>query len=288
MRSFPIRAWTAVAAASLLGVAFLTAAGTAVWAGIATTKHNLSTTGIGDNHVTVGTNEICVFCHTPHGADTSATVPLWNKKLPPGTGYQTYASLGSSTLDAQTTTNVGSVSLACLSCHDGTQAMDNILNAPGSGGFDPTGGGPTGLPYTWTGSQVTPQGFLTNQAGGINIALITRDLRGHHPIGIQYCGGGVTATSPNGPCKDADFVEPSNAVISGEPVWWVDTGAAGLRQKTDMILYTRLPSDGYPGQTQPEPFVECGSCHDPHTDAQPTFLRTTNDGSRVCLSCHIK
>ena len=26
-----------------------------------------------------GTDEVCVFCHTPHGANTSASAPLWNK-----------------------------------------------------------------------------------------------------------------------------------------------------------------------------------------------------------------
>ena len=39
--------------------------------------------------------------------------------------------------------------MACLTCHDGTQAMDNILNAPGVGGFT-TGGGSNGLAYTWS------------------------------------------------------------------------------------------------------------------------------------------
>lgn len=44
---------------------------------IATTKHNLGTSpgGTGVNKFS-GTAEICVFCHTPHGADTSAAVPL--------------------------------------------------------------------------------------------------------------------------------------------------------------------------------------------------------------------
>ena len=113
---------------------------TAASAGIATTKHNLSTGGINNPvHVTTGTDEICVFCHTPHGSDISAPVPLWNKQLPTST-YQTYAQLNSSTIDGQIL-NVGSVSLACLSCHDGTQAMDNIINAPGSGGYQANGGG---------------------------------------------------------------------------------------------------------------------------------------------------
>ena len=43
------------------------------------------------------TNEVCVYCHTPHGADTSAVVPLWNKTLPSST-YQRYSDLNTSTL----------------------------------------------------------------------------------------------------------------------------------------------------------------------------------------------
>ena len=123
-------------AAFALG-AFLGA--TTASAGIATTKHNLSTGSTQPTHVTTGTDEICVFCHTPHGSDITAPVPLWNKQLPTST-YQTYAQLNSSTIDG-TILAVGSVSLACLSCHDGTQAMDNIINAPGSGGYQANGGG---------------------------------------------------------------------------------------------------------------------------------------------------
>src|SRR3954468_19682487 len=73
------------AAAFALG-ALLTAG--AANAGIANTKHNLSTSGTGAVHVSTGTEEICVFCHTPHGSDTSAPVPLWNKQLPT-TSYTT-------------------------------------------------------------------------------------------------------------------------------------------------------------------------------------------------------
>lgn len=54
-----------------------------------------------------------------------------------------------------------------------------------------------------------------------------------------------------------------------------------------MILYTRAAAGGYTGQTENEPFVECASCHDPHT-ANATFLRIPNSGSAVCLACHVK
>jgi predicted CXXCH cytochrome family protein len=242
------------------------------------TKHNLGTTGTGINKFS-GTAEICVFCHTPHGADTSAAVPLWNRTLPAPASFTTYDSLGTSSLDGKTAP-VGSVSIACLSCHDGATSMSAVINAPGSG----TSGDATWTAGTWSGA---------NQTGGVLAAgIITnigKDLKNDHPIGIQYGGGGLTVTAPTGQLKDADFKVPSNADINGTKVWWVDTEATanGTRQKSDMLLYTRAATAGYTGQTEAEPFVECASCHDPHTTNQ-TFLRVSNAGSAVCLACHVK
>jgi len=34
--------------------------------------------------------------------------------------------------------------------------------------------------------------------------------------------------------------------------------------------------------------VQCASCHDPHNNTNPPFLTKTNDGSQLCLTCHIK
>jgi predicted CXXCH cytochrome family protein len=277
-----------LAAAGMLGVAGQAAAG------ISATKHNLGSTGTGANK-TSSTDEICVFCHTPHASDTTAPAPLWNKSLSTLGGYTTYATLNSSTIDGAFASDgvggssVGSVSLACLSCHDGTQAMDNIINAPGSGGYSATGGGATGLNWSWTGSaRADADGKLTNASD--TLAMLGTDLKNDHPIGIQYCGGGITPTNQTGTCKDKDFYGSSAnnsrlnaATINSNLVWWVDTGTPNAtREKTDMILYTR----NFSGTTSPS--VECASCHDPHTDAQPTFLRVTNTGSGVCLSCHVK
>jgi predicted CXXCH cytochrome family protein len=266
---------------------------TAASAGIANTKHNLSTGGTGPVHVTTGTDEICVFCHTPHGSDITAPVPLWNKQLPTST-YQTYAQLNSSTIDG-TILTVGSVSLACLSCHDGTQAMDNIINAPGSGGYQANGGGAAGLGYVWAGvgTTVDATGRMINSvdaAGGTNIANIGTDLRNDHPIGIQYCGGGPNSTTPTAACRDTDFRgsgagagDLRSAQINGGLFWWVDSGVTtGSRDKNDMILFTRN-FNGTDG-----PAVECATCHDPHQSVNPTFLRLANAGSGVCLACHVK
>jgi hypothetical protein len=276
--------------------------------GIVDTRHNLGTgtsaqTG---RNTTDATAEICVFCHTPHGGSTTAAVPLWNKRLSGlgvpagGTGtYNTYDTLQLPSLDG-TVAPVGSVSLACLSCHDGTQAMDNVINAPGSGGYDATGGGVDGRAWAWTGPTVdTATGRMTNGvATSGRISMLGTDLSNDHPIGIQYCGGvtenggGLTGTGATvtGTCRDSDFVRPFTGVVNTNQVFWVDTGGAG-KQRTDLPLYPRAGVG---------PLVECGSCHDPHVSAGQaaptgstqtsgaTFLRISNDSSAVCRACHVK
>jgi len=237
---------------------------------ITTSKHNLGTGGSGTVKLAAGTDEICVFCHTPHGGQIG-TAPLWNKNLA-STTYTLYGATGgeSATLDG-TILAVGSVSQACLSCHDGTQAMDNMVNAPGSGGYNAGGARPAG--YTWTGAGV--DGLMP--AGVTNLGS---DLRNDHPIGAPYCGGGLTDAA--GTCADPDFKAISRATINGLVQFWVDTtgGTAGTREKADMILYRRTGGTG--------PYVECGSCHDPHNSTNGTFLRVANAGSALCLSCHTK
>jgi len=260
---------------AILFAAALSGSGTAL-AGIADTKHNLGSTGPGNT--VSDTDEICVFCHTPHGASQDVNAPLWNKAIAP----VTYDSYSSTTLDGETA-SVGHVSLACLSCHDGTQAMDNIVNSPGSGGYDPTGGGTNGLGYTWTGSGIDT---TTGKMLPASSAYIGPDLTNDHPIGIQYGGGGITENTPTAATNDTDFNAPESSTIDGLTSWWVDTsaGVAGIRNKTDMILYTRV--DFQSGLQ--EPSVECASCHDPHTSDNATFLRISNSESGVCLACHTK
>jgi hypothetical protein len=303
---FSLSAFVAVAG----GAGLMLAAGVA-GASVATTKHNLGTSGAGfSTNQFSGTGEICVFCHTPHGADTGAPVPIWNRLLTPGAGYQTYDQLGTSTLDA-TVLAVGSVSLACLSCHDGTQAMNVMINQPGSGGWNTAGGTLSG---TWTGPASAANGHMSYNS----VVYIGTDLKNDHPVGMQFCGGGITpgGSSPSGMCVDDSFYShggtPPPALNqkaqNGQTVFWVDTemsytaghpggmgssatdtGKAGnhVRNKTDLMLYTR----------NNEPFVECATCHDPHS-SNVTFLRVPNNaadpsanivtGSALCLSCHEK
>jgi len=232
---------------------------TAAYAGqaaaqVAASPHDLSAmNGAADNE------EICVYCHTPHGAQI-ADAPLWNKAMTTAS-FDNYSS---TTMDGVVET-VGSVSIACLTCHDGTLGVDAIINMPGSG-LNSTLGVPT----------------LIGTIGVNDNADLGTDLTNDHPIGMVYAGfSGV----------DPDFVAGAALVDmardSTPGPWFVDTGTADtIRDKDDMILYTR--NDG----GADEPYVECATCHDPHNGNNPTFevnfMRLSNAGSDLCLACHIK
>ena len=255
-------------------------AGFSVQAQVVGSQHDLTNGGTGQRG-TNNTDQVCVFCHTPHGADIDAPVPLWNKVL--GTGetppFTRYSNLATPSFDSAEAP-VGSVSLACLSCHDGTQAMDVVINGPGSGNYNPGG------------SEIDPVaiGVMT----GSPVPMLGQDLSNDHPISMQYGGGGVSVTTHpgegtfTGTLGDPDFVAPEKALLNGQPIWWVNSNVGTVaREKTDMLLYTRNDLGVQ------EPFVECGSCHDPHNSSSQgvgsvAFLRTSNAASAVCVACHTK
>ena len=279
------------ASALALGMIVTLDASAQATAGIAATRHNLGTSNrtasgnttpstnlrAGDLY-TSGTAEICVFCHTPH-ANGTIQAPLWNKATQTTVNYTLYSS-GTMQGAASLSNNM---SLACLSCHDGTQAMDNILNMPstgwngtpgnhGSAGWDNTG--TQRLSGTWYAGTAPSEGDATI-SGAMNAGIYMElgvDLSNDHPVGIPYCGGGQTTTG-NASCADIDF----NPVNTGPNASSYTVGTSAT-MKERMRLYS----------TGAQLTVECGSCHDPHNSTNTSFLRVSNAGSAVCLTCHTK
>lgn len=131
------------------------------------TKHNLSVSGPGPVRA-LSEDRVCVFCHTPHGSRDVA--PLWNR-LDSNASYIPYDSPSLKSSPGQPT---GSSKL-CLSCHDGTIALGDLVSED--------------TPIAMSGSPVMPAG-----AG-----LIGTDLRDDHPISFDYMeawgqsGGELTA-----------------------------------------------------------------------------------------------
>jgi len=125
--------------------------------------------------------EICLPCHTPHnaytfagaGGGTNQLVPLWNHTATTSS-FTVYTS-PSGTLNATDVGQPAGVSKACLSCHDGSVALDSF-------------GGATGT---------------TTISGG---ALLGTDLSNDHPVTFTYNTALATA--------DGELHNPS-AVASG-------------------------------------------------------------------------
>jgi len=67
--------------------------------------------------------EICKPCHTPHHTK-ALPAPLWNHELSTET-YAMYDSTQSPTMDADVSIQPSGSSKICLSCHDGTVALEN-------------------------------------------------------------------------------------------------------------------------------------------------------------------
>ena len=88
--------------------------------GIAQTAHNLSVSGPGNVRAT-SENSICVFCHASH--ISSGAAGTWNRRA----SRVSYIPYTSSTVVAQPGQPTGT-SILCLSCHDGTIALGELIN----------------------------------------------------------------------------------------------------------------------------------------------------------------
>ena len=252
------------------------------------TRHNLSVNGPGTTRAAVGgTTEVCVFCHTPHGATqqdqggTPLRSPLWNRRVPSGATYTPYTS---SSLDAQAildglNAQPGGSSKLCLSCHDGTLAIGNVnvLNGNVNVSIPMTGTGPGGTMPVGEGVQ---SGFTR---------FLGTDLRNDHPISLTYSSA---LAARDGELRPVDAAQR----------WPAGTGSVvGVRAPGFKPLLPLEPT-GTAGAGQ----VQCATCHDPHlreldaTKGNQKFLRAQRfqeaaptsahnpAGDIVCVSCHDK
>lgn len=242
--------------------------------------------------------EVCIFCHTPHGGRSNVggvqgAAPLWNRRLSNPMSYTPY---NSQHFDAQDLTGTPGrpkgVSLACLSCHDGAVAFDALINSSGSGGFFPKNktfdgaGGSIGMGFSGPAvdasnsfregrrapsSNLETPGFVffDGFGSGPNASFgaepfpnLGLDLRDDHPISMEI------------PRADPQFreilvnIESKGGRIPGSgAVMWVDRDPNGANlplDKRDRIrAYASDPN-------RPDaPYIECASCHNPHEASRP-------------------
>lgn len=206
MRTLMSIRWSRVVSvllSSIMIVAGLLFSGVASAQAIMTgTAHDFSDDGF--------TNEICVVCHTPHnalsetegGAGPGELGPLWNRTLTQVSDYTLYTEFTrvGSDINATGFGQPTGVSKLCLSCHDGTIAIDSFGRNPDN---TVNTGGTT---------------FVDDINANANIGEgsgITGDLSNDHPVAFTFpsqvqdpeihafAGGLVNSTLPLfGPGQD--------------------------------------------------------------------------------------
>ena len=136
--------------------------------GIAGSPHDYTTdTNWFVNGATWATSRtnICGVCHTIHHTNPDRSAPLWTH----ASTVQTFQVYSSPTFNGGTPTINGS-SKACLSCHDGSVALNQNYGGTTNG---------ASLIYSPS-SRIIPDGGVAPGLPGNN------DLRNMHPIGFSY------------------------------------------------------------------------------------------------------
>lgn len=241
--SFLVRVITALAIAAAYG-----GLASAQRIDMRNTPHNLAR---GESMAPTDPRQICVFCHTPTDTNLEdAMRPLWQPSTATDKPFIMFDDIGR--MGTEGNQSVGSQSIACLSCHDSSQAFGV------AGGVQDH---PFAIPYR---GALTP---AERQRAREEAAKAGR---------LIHQGKHVR--------NNEDFRQPSRGVVDERPVWWVSKGGpSAQRGRLDVPLYVRIDEAD---QTE-IPFVECASCHDPHS-IRPLFLRTETTASDLCMTCHVK
>jgi len=248
---------------------------------------------------------VCVYCHTPHNAIKaidSSEYPLWNHAgVDAATAYTPYTwatPLNAGDGAGNDFTIVGNQAIIgpsrlCLSCHDGTIAVDQH-NGTMYGNAAQTG------TFTLNGAVTTANGR----------ALIGTDLSDDHPIGFDY---NAIRTY-----REAHSGYNASAVVGKEIAISTSTFATAITPTADLAanqgVYNAVTRQASGGRTIADvlyqgTYMTCASCHEVHNKdnvAQDNFISTASGPvvdtakapnyflyakekeSLICLSCHVK
>jgi len=259
-------------------------------ADIINTKHNFAANtepdlpmGSTRKYSAVDQNELCVFCHTPHGRhknDSSFVEPqpfLWNRKLHTlKDGYTMYSSDSFNATPSQP----GASSKMCLSCHDGTVAIGQVDKFRLNGKL-----GSGEIAFANGLNKIT-------DADVANSANLGVDFSNDHPVGFVY-----DATLAN---TDTELVDP-------DTVDYIGPRSSRIKTRIAVPLEKTAVSEESGAAPTLEDRVECTTCHDPHirsTDNSVNikflrlnrFQKSDPSGSSEfnletdinCLACHRK
>lgn len=133
--------------------------------GIAGSKHDFSGKGWSGG-------EICLPCHAPHNNTNITGYVLWNHR----TTTASYTMYDSGSMDATMPTEPSPGSKTCLSCHDGTVALDSFGGSTGTNFMQSSSqyyvgtqlGNDHPISFTYNASLATSDGFLKNPVSAVS------------------------------------------------------------------------------------------------------------------------
>jgi hypothetical protein len=240
-------------------------------AGVVNGVHNLSKTGVDPWNKTEGssmyvtlTDQICVFCHTPHGGSMAGA--LWNKG-DPGSSWRNYnsATMSIDTGVSPLNRTPNAEYMICLSCHDGSISVNHVINLPND-----RDGATIKTEFSGSDESIIYNDMSTGGPGrriGASWASTfdSGDLSDDHPISFSYNQVLSSDDYKPGGFKEGELNDVTSARDNGNGV----------------EFFTTFNN------------VECPSCHDPHVDyisdpAYEPFLIMPNSNSDLCLACHNK
>ena len=219
------------------------------------TAHDLNS-ALHSSHFSSSTCAICHIPRTPEKSVSTASDSLaWDCEIPSAARYRAYASPSRKAalrpLQGVQLTSEEFFSTACLSCHDGSAAITGVYRMPDNGTF---------------------KASLTNGSildGPIRSVGLNEDLSHSHPVNFAYDAALVRAD--RGLWDSAGWVEP----IEVSDQWQATAVRASLSY------------DAYSALQQPVLFngtVQCATCHNPHSETNPHFLRVPLN--KLCVKCH--
>ncbi len=262
-------------------------------ASIVDSKHNLSVSGPGTVKSTTET-AICVFCHTPHIARRDVAY-LWNRD-DSTVNYTTYSS---PTMQATIGQPTGA-SRMCLSCHDGSIALGNLLtrttDIPFAGGVTVMPAGPANLGSSLTGEH--PVSFVYDNAlaiadGGLaDPATLPAAIKMDKNNELQCTTCHDPHDNTYGKFLVLDNSTSSLCIACHEP-----SAQAGPTHLTSPVMLAATPpqsgtqstaSSGSKTGAAPATVGEqsCANCHVPHAAKGRTRLLKLADEEANCFVCH--
>jgi predicted CXXCH cytochrome family protein len=213
----------------------------------------------------LGTGEICLSCHVTHNAMTAATLvngtavgTLWNHALTGGGTNSIGTGTGFTSSNGTKSKTLYSNSVLCMGCHDGVTAVGNF------GIVNPSAHGAEINATLTLGALIA--GFPVTGSNPANV--IGLDFTNMHPVGVAYPGYGGATTSFN-----AASPTPGSYPAGGYSLG----GGAGIVN----LEYGKTSSTQFDT-------VGCSTCHNPHDNTYVPFLVMSNQGSALCLQCHIR